>query len=847
MDGRPHSTGLAIGLVLALAGCSAPAPHAAGGCDGGASCGTDATCVSGHCEAFQHCQTDADCSAGEGCVNGICSSCDRNVRCVGDYRVCDAPTGKCVDCKRAADCPRGLPICTAAGCAQCATSQDCPSRQTCYRGRCTSCENGNVCSPGYVCAAHLRCVASCGNGGTCPGSAPICDPVLGGCGTCTDSAQCPSGESCVEGICGVAPPGDLCGSAIPVDLSSGSALLDVGLGLFDASVNNGEFDAFLKVEVPADGRLKVTLTAPVNPNPRQYAAVPTVFTGTCAHRGAIPALDADPWDYIVAAGTVYVQVRLAARDTHVRVRLDFTPAPIAPGTSCFAPIPVTLDSNLSAQIDGGPLTGRRSSAGDGCVAGNPRGWSTAYAFELPVRAGIEAVATTNAPGEGPPALALQGTDCFTPQALACDDANPPSGESLLATHHMPLDPGRYYLLAGGAPPNPAPYHIDLKATPWPTNDRCDQAVQLPQTSDHLDLKVDLTFARALGCGCQGSKPYTGQYFVLSTVGRGARSLKVDVASGVARIDVQTGCDICGSSANQTVACGDGGAPIWIPDLPAGRYIIHVTGPSQPCDLKVDLGPPHPPPANEDCSAPAAVDVSSGKATITGDTRGATDTLAECSNPSGYYGGPDVVYAVEAPGPGRLGVVLTPDDPTVDAALRLETPCSDSFSSGVCINDGGPGAAERLSRVIASFPQYLWVDETGGIGGPFIANLTYTPAPADDTCGTATAISVGATVTGDLTGASSTSGLCASAAGEPDAWYAFVAAATGTTTVTLAPTGFDGILSAGEACRGTCLGSADAAGSGQPETLALQTVSGQRYLVRVAAHAGGYGPFTLSVR
>ena len=146
-------------------------------------------------------------------------SCRDNTDCGSNefgYRVCDQPSGRCVQCtvgNRAA-CTSSQ-YCTPAnrceaGCdadAQC-TSRHCDTT----RHVCVGCMADDQCPAGQVCGMTQSCVPGCNTAHACPMGESCCmgmclrtadDPTH--CGACDRACSAPSATpSCVAGVCGIA-------------------------------------------------------------------------------------------------------------------------------------------------------------------------------------------------------------------------------------------------------------------------------------------------------------------------------------------------------------------------------------------------------------------------------------------------------------------------------------------------------------------------------------------------------------------------------------------------------------------------------------------------------------------
>lgn len=224
--GRPElGPALAFGLLGLLAGCSG---EAAGTCLTARDCAVGYLCVGNQCQApssmGEGCKRNEDCGLGEFCdrTTGMCAevrltTCADDSACPAHQR-CQRSIGACVDGARTCS---GDPDCAAIGfrcgptgeCVQCLGAQDCPSGWPCTGGRCVDPNAGNACSedtdcrpPVSVCATDT-CVPGCGQpgGAVCP-SGFVCDARTGRCAqgntSCTGDRDCgPPNRICEASQC----------------------------------------------------------------------------------------------------------------------------------------------------------------------------------------------------------------------------------------------------------------------------------------------------------------------------------------------------------------------------------------------------------------------------------------------------------------------------------------------------------------------------------------------------------------------------------------------------------------------------------------------------------------------
>lgn len=827
--------------ALAISSCSSKRVPTGGPC-GGSVCSATEICVSNKCVPAPTCTTDADCPNGGHCHHGVCAACDPAVRCVGSYNLCDPGTGWCTGCLKDGDCPAQLPFCSQQSCVECRTDADCSGGDKCLGGQCGTCDYNVTCGAGLFCTSDNpivragHCTATCAQASDCSQGHPVCWQNAA-CGTCASDADCPADNQCFWGFCRPMIPGNYCSDPVAVDLGTKAVHLDLGFVDYVERSDGSGSDGYLKVTVPADGLLTVTVA------PTSYFGAPSiegVFHGSCTSRQVIPATSqgTDTAAFPVPKGIVYVDLFADTSDDGY-VDLSFKAQPLPVGVDCLSPTPIALDSSLTAHFT---------------VPDVPTG-AAVYSLDVPVHSVLQ-ITAADANGQGPEAL-LQLGSC-SDDGVTGTNFRPLSGP-LDVTVDPPLDPGRIYLHFTEGNQGPGPYQVTLKLLRFPANETCSKATPLTFNGTDATATGDLTINDALGCDCNGKPGGAGLYYTFSTVGLGAHSVTATVTSSASssQVAIQSGCQVCTGGPDQVLVCSSAGgtSPAYMPYLPEGQYVVHVLNGTGSFSLDVALGPPYPPPPNDACTSPTVVDLSSGSATVTGDTRGATNTEPYgCAGSAGMWDGRDVVYQATMPGAGRVTATVTPTTSSFDPAIRLDSaPCTTNASVfAACADANGAGAAETVTENSLGSPVFLWVDSPKAPGGAFTAAFTFTPAPANDACAGAIPLAFGATATGDLTGATSTNSCGVVYGNEGDAWYQFTynGKKTGTATLTLTPAGFNGdigVITGGCGTTGTCSDTASGTGVGQPVTLAVAAGRGQTFWVRVGAQSGGYGTFTLGLQ
>jgi hypothetical protein len=118
--------------------------------------------------------------------------------------VCDVPTGRCVRCVTAVDCPASND-CTANACVPyttCTNSLGCPTAQVCdtTRMRCVQCVGDSDCATDQKCISDV-CRKRCASDNMCTSMGMLCDTAQGYCVGCVTSMDCKVAEYCSNATC----------------------------------------------------------------------------------------------------------------------------------------------------------------------------------------------------------------------------------------------------------------------------------------------------------------------------------------------------------------------------------------------------------------------------------------------------------------------------------------------------------------------------------------------------------------------------------------------------------------------------------------------------------------------
>ncbi len=192
-------------------------------------------------------------------------------------------------------------------------------------------------------------------------------------------------------------------------------------------------------------------------------------------------------------------------------------------------------------------------------------------------------------------------------------------------------------------------------------------------------------------------------------------------------------------------------------VPAGTYFLHVDSASGagPFELRVRTSAAAQP-AHDTCTAPQTLTLSSGTASATGTTMGATNgsgsVLPVCS-PTARSVGQDVVYQLVLASAKELTVKVTPQgpSPTLLPVVSVRGPnVCDGTTSGDELGCSAPAAiaSAQVTLDAQAGTYFLHVDSEYGSSGPFLLEVTAVdapPPPTNDSCAAPTAL----TFTGDV--------------------------------------------------------------------------------------------------
>lgn len=213
----------------------------------------------------------------------------------------------------------------------------------------------------------------------------------------------------------------------------------------------------------------------------------------------------------------------------------------------------------------------------------------------------------------------------------------------------------------------------------------------------------------------------------------------------------------------------------------GQYFIVIetwNGAAGPMDVTVTLFGPTPPPPNDTCAAPSALNLVNGTATVQVDSYRYTDAYQGACNDS--LASPEAVYALTLSQPMNVVVTATATAGT-EPVLYLRSTCG-TGPDLACTDPTGNTSAISRARLPAG-TYHLFVEADGsGVPGNIDATVTVTappPLPSNDTCAAPAPVNFsGGTATFQVDAAAANDDYapsCNAMPNSPDAVYAITLA------------------------------------------------------------------------
>ncbi len=575
----------------------------------------------------------------------------------------------------------------------------------------------------------------------------------------------------------------------------------------------------------------------------------------------------------------------------LEVRLT-TPTPPPPNDVC-----------ATAQLlpsTGGSVTGT-TAGGTSDVAGSCGSTAPDVAYTLTTTAAADLELTvTPTPGASSfrPAVTLVGSNgcAALSQPLACNYGFTTGSTAHLTARNVPA--GTYIVWVDGATATDSgafTLNVAVKpATPPPANDTC--LAPAPLFADGGSSSVvagDLTQSFSQYSG--SCVPFNGGDLVYAFTTTAEQKLDVKVtptAPGDAGLlwPAVYLREAGACLADAGFAARDGGfsnapgcasAPaqgseghLVVSALPPGAYLLVVEGnPAHlgPFNVEAKLASVDPVPANDSCSAPRALDVSTGTALLVDDTRDAGDdhNTGAC-NLAGSASGPDLVYRFTTPAIGGAdgGVsarVMAYSNNAYEfvPSLTLDSACGPGAEldcQNVSVNSTSSQAVVFGDGLAPASDYFVWVDSAPGTlkSGPFTLQVDVAVTPANDLCSAAAVLQANVSTPGSTLAAnddldSNNGTTCVDAFPGRDVVYVYTPTTSGPVTVTVVPErGFDpGIAVLTSCLPSSCIASADVVSSSQPESVTFNATAGTPYYLVVDSYSASgrtfRGGFVISVQ
>jgi hypothetical protein len=434
----------------------------------------------------------------------------------------------------------------------------------------------------------------------------------------------------------------------------------------------------------------------------------------------------------------------------------------------------------------------------------------------------------------------------------CADANFAGGTEVINATGLTV--GSTYFVRvydyGGSPSTPT-FTICI-TTPPPVNDDCSGAISLTvygATCGGATTGNVASATQSLAASCNGTADDDVWYsFVaistthdITVVGSTSFDAVIDLRSGA--------CNGTNISCEDSTFTG-GTEVLNATGLTVGTtYYVRVyhwynTAPATTTFTICVTTPTPPAPANDNCSGATALTVfgaTCGGAT-TGNVTGATQSIAgiTCNSFSGTADD-DVWYSFVATSTNHIVTVV--GSASFDAVIDLRTgSCSGTNVDCADATTGGGTETVNATGLTVGTTYYVRVYHYGSTmpSTPTFTICVTTPAPTNDECAGATALTVygatcGGATTGNVMGASQSiaAAPCAGTAND-DVWYSFVATSATHDITVVGSASFDAVIDLRSgSCNGTNVSCLDATGTAGTETLSATGLTvGATYYVRV---------------
>lgn len=402
------------------------------------------------------------------------------------------------------------------------------------------------------------------------------------------------------------------------------------------------------------------------------------------------------------------------------------------GETCeTAPALRTCGGTVTFSVD---LTNARDDVEARCLAPSSGGHDVLYSLVLDATFDVRVTARPPTGSRAQPIVSLRRA-CDAAQELACSDGLGGSASIYLKS----LAAGSYTLVIDSYDAASAAGVVDvtveyLPAT-LPPNETCGTAAPLP--TDGTSVRLELAGASddlAVSCNPRADSPEGVYRLDLAAPGDLSVTVSGSPDAGVDPVVALLAAP-CESAA--TIACVDYSASLsetlTARNLDAGTYFLVVENYGRPgagVDVQARLSAPTPPPPNDTCAAPRAINFPSGmnSVTFTIDTSAALDDMSGSCNAE--PDSPEVVYSLTLGATRDVTVsTVAASGASADAVIYLRSaPCDGSSgSTELACADALPPGPDTFTRTLPAGTYYLFV-EGYGPGGAGPTEVTVTLAP-----------------------------------------------------------------------------------------------------------------------
>jgi hypothetical protein len=507
-----------------------------------------------------------------------------------------------------------------------------------------------------------------------------------------------------------------------------------------------------------------------------------------------------------------------------------------------------------------------------CSLPGTKSYDLVWLISVTERRRLVVTATPTSTSTLRPALSLRTVCNSTVEALNLSCAYPPLTGNTARLQLDAVDPGTYFLWVEGEDGSSGAFTLDARLEVPPLSDSCAQPSEiLISGNTPIELPGDTRGLKDDAAGLCGGNGAPEAVYALKLAS--ARRLRIEL-DGLSPgyqpvLYMRSTCE--DSTSKSQIGCANATA-FDIPRVEAGTLFLFIDGqvPSAAVGgtyrLRITPYDPVPPPTNDVCNAAHALVMPTnaiGTIREQGDTSAATPDALGCS-----ASGPDLVYQFTLPVARQMLARVTPlagSSLKPAVYLRPMGKCDSEASTDerACQVAAMPGAAvTTVVPNLAAGVWFLWVDGALGTAGPFDLQLEFAappPVPANDTCGSATVLSLGSgavNAQGTTLGANADTTTCTLPVGvaSPDVVYEVSLANRGSLSVDLKAANGSGLkpvatLRAPNGCASTALNDHLACVFADPQFLeravyTLPDLDAGSYFLWVSGDDGSQGPFSL---